>query len=182
MRVTVAALAAALVLGAGATWTVVHIRDDDGYARLVPWVADNVPDGSRVAVTEDVAQFVLRGVEITTAGSLPELVDRRADYFLVSTALSQRGYGIARPSLLAQLDGRARAVFSRAGPGRGELRLYDVRALTGGSGVGAAPPAAGSGASGTSGLEPPALQPTLPPAGAPPIDDSGPAPDPEETP
>ena len=176
-RAAVAVLAGVLLVGAGATWTVVHTREDDGYRRLVPWVAANVPAGSRVAVTEDVAQFVLRGVEITTAGTVPELVDRRADYLLVSTALAQRGYGIARPSVVAALDGRAPVVFSAAGPGLGDLRLYDVRALTGGSGVGAAVPTAGSGAAGTSGLAPPALQGAPPGADAPAVG-GGEAPEP----
>ncbi len=132
-RTAIAALASLALLGAGAAWSSVHTADDDGYARLVPWVEANVPDGSRVAVTEDVAQFLLRGVEITTAGTVPALVERRADYLLVSTGLAERGFGIARPSVLRELDGRAPVVFSHAGPGLGELRLYDVRAVTGGS-------------------------------------------------
>ena len=177
-RAVVAALTAALLVGAGATWTAVHTREDDGYLRLVPWVEADVPAGSRVAVTEDVAQFVLRGVEITTAGTVPELVDRRADYFLVSTALAERGYGIARPSVLAELDGRAPIVFSRSGPGLGQLRLYDVRALTGGSGAGSGAAAAGSGAAGTSGLAPPALQAAPPGADAPAVGRGDKAPDP----
>lgn len=174
VRAAVAVLVAVLLVGAGATWTAVHAREDDGYLRLVAWVGANVPAGSRVAVTEDVAQFVLRGVEITTAGTVPALVDRRADYVLVSTALAQRGYGIARPAALAELDALAPVVFFATGPGLGDLRLYDVRALTGGSAAGAAAPTAGS--------APAPLQPAAPGADAPTGAQPARGPSPQEAP
>ncbi len=146
-RLTAAAVALVVVLLAAqaTSWVLVHTRSDDGYRELAAWASAELPPGTRVAVTEDTAQFLLRGVDLTGASTLPALRAGRVDHVLVSTSLAARGYGTADAALVQQLARDAPVVFSHRGPTLGDLRLHDVRALTGGSGAGASG-AVGSGA------------------------------------
>ena len=113
--------------GAAATWTVVHTREDDGYQRLAAFADAELPAGTRVAVTEDTAQFLLTGLDLSTAGTPAALERDRAQYVLVSTTLVQRGYGTVDAASLATIEGAGRMVFCAAGPTLGELRLYALR-------------------------------------------------------
>lgn len=131
----VGVLMAGLLLAQTGSWALIHSREDHGYLTTDAWFAENLPAGTRVAMTEDTGQFLLRGVDISTAADVPALRAERADFVLVSTELAGRGYGLATEELVQELDETSTLVLSTPGPSLGELRLYDVRELTGGSGV-----------------------------------------------
>lgn len=133
--VVVGVLLAGQVVG----WTSIHSRTDDGYRQLDAWMAERLPPGTRVAVTEDTGQFVLEGVVLVgddpvDGGPVVTWTQERVDLVLVSTELASRGYGTVDADVVARLDTSAPVVFVAEAPTLGELRLYDVRGLTGGSG------------------------------------------------
>jgi glycosyltransferase involved in cell wall biosynthesis len=131
------AIAAALVVlaGDGAIWAEVRTHPDDTYRKLLSWAPRGMAADSTVAATEDVAQFVLTGVRLGQWSTVPALVSNDVDYVVVSTALAERGYGLARPDFVAILDRQAPVVFTARGRTMGDLRVYDVRGLVAANGV-----------------------------------------------
>jgi hypothetical protein len=62
-RVPRMALIVAIVLALAfdaTVWTVVHVRDNNIYASFLDWEPDHVAEGSKIAVTEDIAQFLIK--------------------------------------------------------------------------------------------------------------------------
>jgi len=112
-------------------WTRVHTVDDNAYRQFFSWAEHGLPVGSRVAVTEDSAQFVLQDVEVGSWHTLGELRSHRVDYVLINPQLVEQGYGVGDPVFLEQLRERARVVFAATSERDGALLLFDVRALTG---------------------------------------------------
>lgn len=119
------ALLAGLVLD-GRTWAQVHTTPDDGYRQLLAWTAAEVPDGSRVAVTEGTAQFLLPGVVLGDWSTPAELQENDAEYVVVSTELTAEGFGSARPALLAWLEENAVLVQRTDTPSLGGLLVYQL--------------------------------------------------------
>jgi hypothetical protein len=131
-------LGAVVILATQAVgWVQLHARDDDGYRTLNAWVGQNLPVGTRVAMTEDTGQFLLERLDIVSDVDTATLPGSGADFVLVSTSLTERGYGTASTGLVDHLERSYPAVFLYSGPTLGELVLFDVRTLTGGSGVSA---------------------------------------------
>lgn len=129
------ALAAVLLVVQTTGWVSLHSRTDDGYRSLNAWVEQHLPVGTRVAMTEDTGQFLLQGLDIVANTTDETLPGSGADFVLVATALTERGYGTGSPELLETLRAQRPAVFVHAGESLGRLVLFDVRDLTGGSGV-----------------------------------------------
>ncbi|MEV4345035.1 glycosyltransferase [Actinoplanes sp. NPDC049596] len=119
----------AVLAGDGAIWAGIRTRPDDTYRQLLAWAPRGLPEGSTVAVTDDVTQFVLADVKLGQWADLAALRAHDVDFVVVSTALADRGYGLARPDFVAGLDRGARVVFSAHGRTMGDLRVYDVRRL-----------------------------------------------------
>lgn len=134
-RGAVAALAGLCVISAAVVWTSVHTSRDDGYHQLQAWASRELPRGTRVAVTEDTGQFILKDLQLTDEGSPRQLAADRIPYVLVSTTLVERGYGSVTEQSLKVIESRGTEVFCVKGRTAGELRLYDVRALYGGDAV-----------------------------------------------
>jgi 4-amino-4-deoxy-L-arabinose transferase-like glycosyltransferase len=84
---------AALALWSGYVWAVVHAVPDNGYERVAYYFNEDIPEGSRVAVTSAVAEVVLRGY----AGDGPYRSVRalradHIDYVITSSYLANNGY------------------------------------------------------------------------------------------
>jgi hypothetical protein len=131
------AVVLAVLAGDGAIWADTRTRPDDTYRKLLSWAATGLPADSTVSATEDVAQFVLTGVRLGQWSTVPALVGNGVDYVVVSTALTERGYGLARPDFVAVLDRQAPVVFAAHGRTMGDLRVYDVRKLVAADGAAA---------------------------------------------
>ncbi|WP_369141091.1 ArnT family glycosyltransferase [Modestobacter versicolor] len=125
-----AVLLTAMVVANGLSWVVLHQRTDDGYAQLRDFLDDEVPDGSRISVTEETAQFTLPDYDVGNWTSLAELRENQVQYVLVAEALVQRGYGSARPGFLADVERIGDPVFEREVPTLGRLVLLDVQGAT----------------------------------------------------
>lgn len=114
-----------------AIWLVVHQTPDDEYRRLLAWETSHVPRGSVMAVTEQTAQFLLRGVRIGQWSTLPELREHHVNYVLLNTNLASEEYGRDMVQFGRYLQAHARVAFLASGPTDGELIVYDVSNLTG---------------------------------------------------
>ncbi len=133
-RRTVAALAVLALAADVQAWAAVHTRRDDAYRRTLAWTRTHIPPGSTVDATEGSAQFLMRGVRLGSWDTLGSLERGHADYLLLSTQLVAQGYSPLAPALIGQLGRRARLLHSEPGATNGELRVYDVRPITGGKG------------------------------------------------
>ncbi|MCQ4042737.1 glycosyltransferase [Streptantibioticus rubrisoli] len=134
LRRAVAVLTALALAVDAWTWAVVHTRHDDAYLRTLAWTRTHIPPGSTVDATEGSAQFLMPGVRLGGWDTLGALQRGHADYLLLSTQLVAQGYTPLDLALTRQLDRRARLLHTESGATNGQLRVYDVRALTGGSG------------------------------------------------
>jgi hypothetical protein len=125
------ALLASIILADSAVWMAVHHRPDDEYRQLLAWAPKHLPPGSTVSVTEDTAQFILRGVVLGQWATVPALIKHHVDYVLLSTTLVSQGYGLGTPQFERYLQMHATVAFRATGPSDGALILYNVRVITG---------------------------------------------------
>ncbi|MDE3202911.1 MAG: hypothetical protein KGQ66_01665 [Acidobacteriota bacterium] len=128
--VTIIGLGCVLVFDVG-VWTGLRTTTDNAYLRLLAWSAHGLPDGSVVAATDETSQFLLHHVTIGQWNTLPEFRDHGVAYVIVSTTLTDQGYGLASPALLSALQHRAPLAFSADDVTMGQLDVFDVRALDG---------------------------------------------------
>lgn len=131
--VVVAVLVVVPVLFDVSVWHRTHTTDVDAYAAFVHWEADAITAGSRMAVTEGTAQFLVENAELGEWSTVREFRREDVDYVLVQTKLVREGYGLARPAVLARLEKQADVVFEAPAADGDRLVLFDVRPLTGGS-------------------------------------------------
>jgi 4-amino-4-deoxy-L-arabinose transferase-like glycosyltransferase len=116
---------------------------DDGYARLLGYLASNVPRGTRVAATNATDATLLRegGYQVTDMALATRdtgdrrlvtdpapLLSGRPEYVTVADRLVAEGYGIGTPQLVDWLNRNADLVFSESTPSNGRLDLYRIRA------------------------------------------------------
>jgi hypothetical protein len=124
-----------VVMADSAVWVTVHRTPDDEYRQLLAWAPKHLAPGSTVAVTDSTAQFVLSGVVLGQWGTIPLLIKNHADYVLLSTTLDDQGYGLGSRRFDSFLAHHATIVFRADGPSEGRLELYNVRAITGATGM-----------------------------------------------
>lgn len=133
-RTRIAAQAALAVL-AGAylgwvsyAWTVRHLTPDNGMERLVAYVEDHVPAGSRIATTAKTSDWLLHPYDYERGrwGTLDAVLDNCAEYVVISTKLVETRHDIATPELYDWLNANARPEFSFSGPSTGTLLLFRV--------------------------------------------------------
>ena len=110
-------------------WTRVHTTDSNIYRQFLTWSETGIPSNSRVALTEDSAQFVLQGLSLGSWHTADELRANRVDYVLINPHLVEQGYGVGDPGFLNYLETKATPVFRATSKQDGTLLLYDVRAL-----------------------------------------------------
>jgi hypothetical protein len=129
-RVVAGLLGGLLVLdlaGSAAAYAVVRSRSDDGIARLIRWMDENVPPRSRVAVTTGVQEFVLTPrYDVTHWVSSGRLRADRIGYVVLSTRHVSEGYAFAGPAAIRYLNKHAVKVAAFSAPSDGELRVYRV--------------------------------------------------------
>jgi 4-amino-4-deoxy-L-arabinose transferase-like glycosyltransferase len=145
-RATWAAAAIALLLlafGALSGEVFIHrsLTPDDGYARALVYLADNVPRGSRFAATNATDATLLRqaGYHVTDLSlatqdsARPKVVsdpsvitEGRPEYATVATRLVDEGYGIGTPQVVDWLNRNGEVVFSEKTPSNGRLIVYRI--------------------------------------------------------
>ena len=129
-RVAVA-LFAVVIIADSTVWASIHHRSDNEYSQLLAWAPNHLPEGSKVAVTDDTSQFLLKGETLGQWATIPALIKHHVDYVLLSTTLVSQGYGLAKPDFEQYLQAHATVAFRAAGPSEGALIIYDVREITG---------------------------------------------------
>lgn len=122
----------ALLAAQSVVWAQVHTTPDDAQESLLDWLPEHVAADSRIAVTEETAQFLIQAQELGEWDTVAELRQQRVDYVLLSPTLVTQGYGRATSAFATQVAGAGDLVFSFTGR-KSDLRLYDVRNFTGGS-------------------------------------------------
>jgi 4-amino-4-deoxy-L-arabinose transferase-like glycosyltransferase len=110
-------------------WSQVHSVDSNTYRAFFSWARTGIPKDSRVAVTEDSAQFVLSGLDLGNWHTAQALQDNHVDYVLINPELVEQGYGVGDPAFLSYLKTKATTVFRATSKQDGTLILYDVRKL-----------------------------------------------------
>lgn len=125
------ALIGVVLVADSAVWMAVHRTPDNEYRQLLAWESTHIPDGSTMAVTDSIAQFLLPGVVLGDWATVPALKANHVDYVLVNTTLTTQGYGFATPEFERYLQAHATVVFRATGPTDGALTVYDVTPITG---------------------------------------------------
>lgn len=111
-----------------ATWQRVHTTRSDNYARAVHYVNRELPEGTTIAVTEGVGQFLLPKARLGEWTTPKDFRRQRVDYVLVSTALVEQGFGLATPGLIDRLAKNS-TIAGRWGPNPESLLvLYRLQA------------------------------------------------------
>nr|WP_269330468.1 glycosyltransferase family 39 protein [Kineosporia babensis] len=124
-RTRVSALLLALFLTVDVwVWSRVHSADSNIYRQFFTWAETGIPHGSRVAVTEDSAQFVLEQVDLGNWHTPADLSEHDVDYVLINPRLVEHGYGLGDRALLEYLETTAQAVFTKTSEQDGTLILY----------------------------------------------------------
>jgi hypothetical protein len=126
LRPAAAAICALWLLASAGSWIALRAAGDDTYRSYAAWTQANLPAGARVAVTEEIAQFVEHDAVVGEWNTPREVRDSGAQYALISTRLVQDGFGLAGAGLERWLDRNGRVIFSARGRTLGELRLYKV--------------------------------------------------------
>ena len=106
-----------------------HTTDSNLYRQFLTWSETGIPKNSRVALTEDSAQFVLNDLALGTWHTAEELRQNQVDYVLINPHLVEQGYGVGDLAFLNYLESEAVPIFSATSKQDGTLILYDVRRL-----------------------------------------------------
>jgi len=118
------ALAGALVVE-GAVWWRIRTVPDDGYARFLGWAESGLPDGARLATTEELAQFVMDDRLVVRLETGAEVREFGAEYVLVVSELLEQGYSSADTDLLALLD-EGEVVYSSDTRTMGRIAVHKI--------------------------------------------------------
>jgi 4-amino-4-deoxy-L-arabinose transferase-like glycosyltransferase len=122
-----AAFLVTLALWSACVWVVVHTVPDNGYQRVVSYV-DELPEGSRVAVTSETADPLL----IWHAGDGPynsvrALQADNIDYVVISSYLATRGWREPPPGVYRWVKGHGQLVYGFKGSSSGLLGVWQLQ-------------------------------------------------------
>jgi 4-amino-4-deoxy-L-arabinose transferase-like glycosyltransferase len=126
LRVAVVALTGLWLLASAGSWTSLRSGSDDTYLAYERWAERNLPEDAKVAVTEEIAQFVQRDAHVGEWATPQAIKAENARYALISTRLIEDGFGLADADLEQWLDRNGQVVFEAQGRTLGELRLYQL--------------------------------------------------------
>lgn len=119
-----AVFVAALLVWSAYVWGVVHLVPDNGYER-VAYHLGQLPEGGRVAVTSGVAETVIKGYEGDGAyTSVGEIKKADIDYVLMSSYLSEEGWGQPPPAVYRWVEQKGRLVYGFTGRSHGLLGIW----------------------------------------------------------
>jgi hypothetical protein len=119
-------LAAVFVGWSGTVWAQVHFTPDNGYERVVAYLNENVPKGSRIASTTDTSDFMLDGYVVGKWNSVEELHANDAEYVLINSYLVEKGYGIASPEFYQWVARNSELAYGFEGRSHGLIGLYQL--------------------------------------------------------
>ncbi|MBE2320420.1 glycosyltransferase family 39 protein [Solirubrobacter sp. CPCC 204708] len=126
VRAAVVALGGLWIVASAGSWGTLRSGSDDTYLAYEQWTARHLPRHARVAVTEEIAQFVQRGADVGEWATPQQIQEQNARYALISTRLIEDGFGLADEHLQQWLDRNGQVIFSARGRTLGELRLYEL--------------------------------------------------------
>jgi hypothetical protein len=108
-------------------WSVVHFVPDNGYEHVLAFLSEEVPPGSRIAITTKTAEPVVEEVGHLESGrwaTVDELRDNRAQYVIVSTKEIFSGFSYADESFYEWLVHHGELSFRFEGRTFGRLEIY----------------------------------------------------------
>jgi hypothetical protein len=108
----------------GSIWVRVQVNPDTGYERLAEFLAQQVPERSRVAVASTSAAIILTDYVQGKVSSPDELVATGADYLELSIKNVENNYGEPSPEFYAWIVQHGQPVFSFTGRSYGTLVVY----------------------------------------------------------
>ncbi len=126
-----ASVALVLFLGwAGYRWVDRHTTLDNGFQRLLAYMQEHVPQGSRIAATNLPANALLlnQGYQDDYLGTLQQVEQRRDQFAIVSSTLISEGYDVGTPALYNWLGSHGTLLFAFKDPTYGALALYRLPA------------------------------------------------------
>lgn len=126
LRVAAVALVGLWIVASAGSWGTLRSGSDDTYLAYERWTARNLPEDAKVAVTEEIAQFVQRDAHVGEWATPQAIQAEDARYALISTRLIEDGFGLADADLEQWLDRNGQVVFEARGRTLGELRLYQL--------------------------------------------------------
>jgi hypothetical protein len=115
VRAVAAAIAIALLVWSGLTWRYTHFVPDDTWEDVRTYLQENVPNGTKVAVTSDTGQFLMQGYRVEYVRTLEELRSFGPSYVVVRPTEIRLGYG-AELDLIAWVESNGTPVH--VSPGR----------------------------------------------------------------
>jgi 4-amino-4-deoxy-L-arabinose transferase-like glycosyltransferase len=123
-----AVFAVALTVWSTYVWVMVHIVPDNGYERVVSYVVDELPEGSRVAVTSTMAEPLIQ--EHVGGGAYESAEALQADnveYVVISSYLSTRGWGQPPPEVYRWVRNHGELVYGFEGRSSGLLGVWRLQ-------------------------------------------------------
>lgn len=134
LQAAAAALVVALVLWNTCVWIVVHAVPDNGYQLVVSYV-DELPKGSRVAVTSQEASLLMKWHPANAKPDPPTRIQwsvqtlqaENVDYVVMSSYLSTRGYGGLPPRVYRWVTNHGQLVYGFKGNSYGLLGVWRLQ-------------------------------------------------------
>ncbi len=131
VRVTMLIGSIAFVIWSGNAWIKRHMTPDNGYERLLEYIEQYVPHGSRITATSETAQFLLGPSASAPWGqwhTIAELQAGNPDYVIVTPAALRWNHGAAAAPLIDWIGQHGTPVFTFTGQSAHSLHLYRLRA------------------------------------------------------
>lgn len=133
LRTAILIIGMAVAGWSGNAWIERHMTADNGHERLLAYIEQQVPPGSRVAATNETAQFLLGPYGSAPWGqwhTVEELQAADPDYVIVAPAALAWNYGATASSLVNWIAEHGTPVFTFTGQSGQSLHLYRLHTDT----------------------------------------------------
>lgn len=127
LLLAVVATISLIILWSAAQWVRFRVTPDNGYERVLAFVASEIPPEMKVAATSETAQFLLDDRASGPWSSwytLEALAEHRPDYLIVSERQLEWDYGDLALPLLDWMEENGKPVFSFTGRTNEQLIIY----------------------------------------------------------
>lgn len=123
---TIAVLATIFTGWASYVWGQVHFIPDNGYERVLAYLHEEVPEGTRIGTTTGTAEALTKeyypgSMEV---GSVEELQANDVEYVVTSSLQVEKGYGAASADFYSWVTGRGELVYGFEGRSFGLIGVY----------------------------------------------------------